>query len=110
LTRQAQAPLRAGWLSRFQTSFSTLASLLDFHPRRILAGVALVGLLIIAFHYFAFRPRVQHTWEAIAFDRKLNELSSVIEAYNQETSELDRQLDDLNFRLAVMAGELENAE
>jgi anti-sigma factor RsiW len=31
LTRQAQASLRAGWLSRFQTSFSTLASLLDFH-------------------------------------------------------------------------------
>jgi anti-sigma factor RsiW len=99
-----------GWLENISRWFPTIAWRYDFKPRRVIAGVALAALVLMFFHQLAFRPKIQHTWEARTFDQKVSELWSTLETFNQEVSELDQQLADLNYRIAAMAVELENTD
>ncbi len=87
-----------------------ISAFFDFKPRLAFAGVVLAVFLITGFHYFAFQPKMKHTWEARAFDHKAAALSYAIYEYNQDFSELDEQLSDLDYRLSAMAVELETAE
>lgn len=107
LISQATPPQKLKWPEAIG---NRLSAFFDFKPRLAFAGVALAVFLITGFHYFAFQPKMKHTWEARAFDQKAAELLHAIHEYNQDFSELDEQLDDLNYRLTAMAAELKNAE
>jgi hypothetical protein len=119
-----QAKLRReeiGRLSALKRFFSTLTSGLEYKPRLALAGVALAMFLLAGFHYFAFRPPVQHTWEATAFDQKASEILISLERYDTETlagvqsddsneSSLDKQVLNLRARLMALANDLANSK
>jgi hypothetical protein len=87
-----------------------ISAFFDIKPRLAFAGVALAVFLITGFHYFAFQPKMKHTWEARAFEQKAAALSYAIYQHSQDFSELDEQLSDLDYRLTAMAVELETAE
>jgi hypothetical protein len=107
LTEAKPSPQKIKWPEALGNRISAF---FDFKPRLAFAGVVLAIFLITGFHYFAFQPKMKHTWEARAFDQKAAELSHAIYEYHQDLSELDEQLNDLNYRLTAMAAELENAE
>ncbi len=115
-----------GWLERISRWFSTFAWHYDLKPRRVIAGVALAALFLMFFHQLAFRPKVQNTWEASAFDQRVNEWWSALDHYGADlsptgwsfddltaptsSSAFDERLSDLRESLSTMSSELSRAK
>jgi hypothetical protein len=115
-----------GWLERISRWFSTLSWRYDFKPRRVIAGVALAALLLVFFHQLAFRPKVQHTWEARTFDQKVNDWWNALGQYEAGLSEdewgfdgwkasasssaFDERVSDLRESISTMSSELSRAK
>jgi len=109
----------AGWLAALDRFFSSLSNRLEYKPRLALAGVALAVFLLAGFHYFAFRPRLQHTWEAAAFERKASELLNALDQNEAGAAEemwseedagfaddpLDQQVSSLRESLAALSSD-----
>jgi hypothetical protein len=112
----------AGWLDKASGWFSTLSWRYDFKPRPVIVGVALSALVLTFFHQLAFQPKIQHTWEASAFDQKVSELWSMLGQYDADRSHdqwsfdgltddaafstFDEQVSDLHESLSTMSNDL----
>lgn len=124
-----QAKLQQEELGRLRRSrrwFSTLPWRYDFRPRLAIVGVVLAAFLLVFFHRLAFRSESSHTWEATAFDQKVNELWSTLGQYdfalshdqwsfdglaeNATISTFDEQVSDLRESLSTMSSELSRAK
>lgn len=96
-------------------------------PRLIVVGAVLATFLVVFFYHLASRQEASLTWEAAAFDQKASELQRSLTQYDQYVSveewgyeevrfterrfsSFDKQVEELNYRLATMADELERAE
>ncbi len=110
-----------GWLRALIRFFSAWLVRPAHQPRLAFAGFVFAMLLLASFHYLAFRPLSQPTWEAAAFDQKALVLASVLEQYgadfglkiwNSPLSEsvLDKQVMALRESLAALAKDVQNSK
>lgn len=126
LAHQARRQEEAGRLGRISRWFSTVAWHFDFRPRLAIVGAVLAAFLLAFFHRLAFRSESSQTWEATAFDQKVNELRSTLGQYdvdlshdkwnfddlaeNAAKSTFDQQVSDLRESLSTMSSELSRAK
>jgi hypothetical protein len=109
--------------ARWEAFAQRLAIFFDRKPRLVLAGFA-SAVLLLGFHYLAFKEPAQSAWEASAFDAQVDALSHSLMKYYAVTDDefnrddyaiaaefsWDERATDLRASIAALEKELQNSK